>query len=386
MSMIGFDVDDDVPTDHRGRPIGPGRPGRRPSRIRGITATVVALAVLVAGGVAAYAGIHSLVGGVSAAPAATDYTGEGTGTVSVVVASGATVTDIAASLVKAGVIATAAPFIATAESSTGGSSIQPGTYRLHAKMSSAAALALLLNPSSRLGSATVIPEGQRLSVTLAAISRTTKIPVAQLQAAAAKPSSLGVPAWGTRGAEGFLFPATYQFGPGSTATSVLSTMVTRFDTAATAVNLVAAAKAIGRTPYQVLTVASLVQAEVPDAVDQAKVARVLYNRLAKGMPLQLDSTVKYVAGDNGSVFTTTKQRQTPSPYNTYLHAGLPPGPINSPGQQALMAALHPTAGPWLYYVTVNLATGETLYATTLAAHEKNVAQLQTWCSANPGRC
>lgn len=381
--MIGFDVDDDVPTDHRGRPI---PPGHRPSRVRGVLAAVVALAVLVGGGAAAYVGIHRLAGGVSAQPAApTDYTGEGSGTVSVVVAAGATVTDIASSLVTAGVIASAAPFIATADTTTGGTTIQPGTYRLHSKMSSAAALALLLNPASRLGSATVVPEGQRLSVTLAAISRTTKIPLAQLTAAAANPAALGVPTWG-RSTEGFLFPATYQFAPGASATAVLSTMVTRFGAAATATDLETAARALGKTPYQVLTVASLVQAEVPDAVDQAKVARVLYNRLAKGMPLQLDSTVKYVVGGNGSVFTTTAQRRQPSPYNTYLHAGLPPGPIDSPGQQALMAALHPAPGPWLYYVTVNLATGQTVYSTNLAGHQAAVAQLQTWCAANTGRC
>ena len=381
--MIGFDVDDDVPVDHCGRPI---PPGHRPSRLRGLIAAAVALAVLVAGGVAAYAGIHHLAGGASTQAAApTDYTGSGTGSVSVVVATEATVSDIAASLVKAGVIASAAPFIATAEAG-GGTSIQPGTYRLHSRMSSASALTLLLDPSSRTGSATVVPEGQRLSVTLAAVARTTKIPLAQLQAAAADPAALGVPSWGLRGAEGFLFPATYQFAPGSSASGVLTAMVTRFDTAATAVNLEAGARAIGKTPYQVLTVASLVQAEVPDAANQAKVARVLYNRLARGMPLQLDSTIKYVAGDNGSVFTTTAERRAASPYNTYLHPGLPPGPINSPGQQALMAALHPTAGPWLYYVTINLATGQTVYATTLAAHQKNVQQLQTWCAANPGRC
>lgn len=381
--MIGFDVDDDVPTDHRGRPI---PPGHRPSRVRGVLAAVVALAVLVGGGAAAYVGIHHLARGVStqaAAPA--DFTGEGSGTASVVVAAGATVTDIAAGLVTAGVIASAAPFIATADTTTGGTTIQPGTYRLHSKMSSAAALALLLNPSSRIGSATVVPEGQRLSVTLAAISRTTRIPLAQLTAAAADPAALGVPSWG-RSTEGFLFPATYQFAPRSSATAVLSTMVTRFAAAATATGLEAAAKSLGRSPYQVLTVASLVQAEVPDAADQARVARVLYNRLARGMPLQLDSTVKYVVGGNGSVFTTTAQRGQPSPYNTYLHAGLPPGPIDSPGQQALMAALHPSAGPWLYYVTVNLATGRTVYSTTLAGHQAAVAQLQTWCAANSGRC
>ncbi len=382
MTMLGFDADDEVPTDHRGRPL---PPGHRPSRVRGLTATLVALAVLVGGGAAAYAGLHSLVSGRSAVAAPVDYPGPGTGSVTVVVAPGETVAQIASSLVAARVVAAAAPFVAAAGATSGGTAIQPATYRLRSHMSSQGALALLLDPASRTGS-TSVPEGQRLSVTLAAIARTTGIGVAQLRAAAADRTAIGLPAWAIGGAEGFLFPATYQFPKGAPATTVLRTMVARFDTAATAVGLTTGARAVGRTPYQVLVVASLLQAEVPDAANQAKVARVLYNRLAKGQPLELDSTVKYAAGSNGTVFTTAAERRQASPYNTYLHAGLPPGPIDSPGQQALQAALHPAPGPWLYYVTVDLATGRTLYSTTLAGQQHNAGLLATWCRAHRSAC
>lgn len=383
MSMIGFDLDDEVPTDHRGRPI---PPGRRPSRMRGLLAIVVALAVIVGGGIAAYAGLHSLVSTTATAPAApTDYPGPGKGSVTVVVTAGEIVSQIATSLVSAGVVASVPPFVAAAGATTGGSSIQPATYRLRSHMSAQGALALLLDPASRTGSATVVPEGQRLSVTLATIARTTGLPIAKLRAAAADRKALGVPAWGAGGAEGFLFPATYQFPKGASATTVLRTMVTRFDAAAADVRLVAGARAVGHTPYQVLVVASILEAEVPSPADQAKVARVLYNRLAQGQPLQLDSTVAYVV-DAHTVYTSAAQRATSSPYNTYLHPGLPPGPINSPGEQAMQAALHPTPGPWLYFVTVDPATGRTVYSTTVAQQTKATEQLTAWCSAHKGSC
>ncbi|HWU31607.1 MAG TPA: endolytic transglycosylase MltG, partial [Marmoricola sp.] len=114
--------------------------------------------------------------------------------------------------------------------------------------------------------------------------------------------------------------------------------------------------------------------------DMNKVARVFYNRLAQGMLLQSDATVAFANNLSGTVWTTDAQRNNPSPYNTYVHKGLPPGPIDNPGLAAIQAALHPAAGPWLYFVPVNLKTGETVYSTTYADHQKAVAQLQAWCA------
>jgi UPF0755 protein len=119
--------------------------------------------------------------------------------------------------------------------------------------------------------------------------------------------------------------------------------------------------------------------------DRAKVARVIYNRLDKDRKLELDSTVTYA--ERLKTTTTTKEdRKSKSKYNTYRYKGLPPGPISAPGKAALEAAANPEKGKWLYFVTVNLDTGETRFTDTEEAHEKNVAAFQAWCQANTGRC
>ena len=199
--------------------------------------------------------------------------------------------------------------------------------------------------------------------------------VAELQAAAADYHALGVPA-GAPSLEGWLFPATYQFQPGTTPTAMLKAMVQR---------MFQALDAHGVQPQDrehVLTLAGLVQKE-GNGSDDAKVARVFLNRIAKGMPLQSDATVSYGAGGT-TVVPTPKEYASRNPYNTYLRKGLPAGPISNPGDTAITAALHPTPGPWLYFVTVNLATGETVFSTTEAEHEKAAARFHAWLKAHPG--
>ena len=206
----------------------------------------------------------------------------------------------------------------------------------------------------------VIPEGSSLKKTLAILLATKgKIDSEDLAAAVADPSNLGLPAYAHGKVEGFLFPATYDVDPSTTAEDQLKAMVTRWKQAAADSDLVAASKKAKLTPYEVLTVASLLQAEAQPK-DFAKVARVIYNRLDKDMPLQLDTTVLYALGRSGT-HLSPEDLQTDSPYNTYKNKGLPPTPINSPGQQAINAALHPAKGNWLYYVTTNLKTGETKF-------------------------
>jgi UPF0755 protein len=134
--------------------------------------------------------------------------------------------------------------------------------------------------------------------------------------------------------------------------------------------------------HDVLTKASIVQAEAGSTSDMGKIARVLENRLADGTPLQLDTTVNYANGKTG-VTTSASDRANPSPYNTYMHAGLPPGPISSPGEDALRAVLAPTPGDWRYFVVVDPDTGETLFAKTGEEHQANVKKFQQWLRANP---
>jgi UPF0755 protein len=139
------------------------------------------------------------------------------------------------------------------------------------------------------------------------------------------------------------------------------------------------ARDLGVRPHDLVTIASLVQAEAPAGAFE-KVARVIYNREEERMALQFDSTVHYALGDTGGdPFTTDEERRVDSPYNTYLYPGLPPGAIGAPGEDALEAALSPARGEWLYFVTVNLETGETRFAEDLAEHNANVRKLEKYC-------
>ncbi len=200
-----------------------------------------------------------------------------------------------------------------------------------------------------------------------------------------KPKALGLPSWAKDNPEGFLFPATYDVEPDATAASVLAQLVKRFNQALVDTDLETRAAAVGKSPLEVLTIASLIQAEAKLAVDFPKIARVIYNRLDDGMKLQFDTTVIYANGGKKSVTTTAEQRAKDSPYNTYMYAGLPPGPIDSPGQAAIEAALAPAEGDWIYFVAVNPDTGETKYGVTAAEHARNVEEFRAWLRANPGR-
>jgi peptidoglycan lytic transglycosylase G len=303
-----------------------------------------------------------------------DYTGPGHGKVVVVVRTGDSVSQVADTLAKAGVVRSASAFVDAASGDPNGGDIRPGTYQMREEMSAASALDLILDPQSRISSTALVREGLRVDQTLETLAQATRIPLAQLRAAAANAAAIGLPAWAHGNPEGFLFPAKYDVDPGSDATRVLGAMVRRFDQAVSDTGLVERAKAVHLTPYQVLVVASIVQAE-GRTKDFPKIARSILNRLDKGMRLQLNSTVNYVLKNNKSKLSTA-DIAVQSPYNTYLVAGLPPGPIDSPGEDAINAVLAPTAGPWLYWVTVDPSTGETKFTDSYAEFLQFKAELK----------
>lgn len=182
---------------------------------------------------------------------------------------------------------------------------------------------------------------------------------------------------GVTSLEGLLFPDTYNIGAKDDEEAILKRMLAEFDTRATQVGADAPDARLKVTPYQALIVASLVETESKVDIDRAKIAQVIYNRMAKGMPLQIDATVLYsreAAGlprrPNGRVLF--RDLEIASPYNTYKVKGLPPTPIAGFGAASLDAALHPEAGPWLYYVK-SQADGTHAFATTLAEHNRNIA-------------
>ncbi|MFJ5785269.1 endolytic transglycosylase MltG [Streptomyces hydrogenans] len=218
----------------------------------------------------------------------------------------------------------------------------------------------------------LVPEGRRAAQVYEAVDRALALPDGAAREAAATPAAaLGLPAAAGGNPEGYLFPATYPLPEGTTAEGLLRYMVAtaarHFGTPAIA----EAARAQGLDPYQALIVASIAQAEADTPDDMARVARVVHNRLARDMPLQMDSTLNYALG-RSTVDTTLDDTRIDGPYNTYARTGLPPTPIGNPGDQAMTAALHPPAGDWLYFVTV--APGDTRFTADYATHQANVAE------------
>ena len=343
---------------------------------RGRRAALVALLVVVVLLAGAVLGGRALYLRLTAGPE--DYQGTGTGTVRVEVSPGDSAAAIGRSLLKADVVASVGAFRDAAVADDRAVGIQPGFYELRTHMSAAAALDLLLDPASRVETKVTVREGLRLGETLQTLADATDIPLAEFEAVAKDPAPLALPAWAGADLEGLLFPATYTVAPDATATQVLSAMVRRFEQAARETGLLSVP---GRDPRSLLTVASIVQAEAPPEA-MTRVARVVYNRLAARRPLQLDTTVDFANGKRG-VTTTAADRANPSPYNTYAHAGLPPGPIDSPGAEAMAAAVEPAEGPWLFFVAVDPDTGDTRFATTEAEHQANVRLFRQWLAANP---
>jgi UPF0755 protein len=215
----------------------------------------------------------------------------------------------------------------------------------------------VLDPSARIESRVTLPEGLRLDETLKRLAAGSKIPLKDYEKALRKDAgALGLPTYAKGNPEGFLFPATYNVEPNATATSVLTQLFKAYATNSDK----AGVTRTNHTPEEIVTVASLVEAEARNPDDYGKVARVVYNRLQQGMPLQFDSTVNYALHADKTI-VTYQDLGVNSPYNTYKHTGLPPAPINSPGLAAMTAAVNPTPGNWLYFVTVDPQAGTTKF-------------------------
>lgn len=331
-------------------------PSRRLPKPVGLLAVVLVLLALAAGAVVGGERLYRSALGTK------DFTGSGTGMVIVQVRAGDTARDIATTLLDDGVVRSARAFTNVAQREPGSRSVQPGFFRLKHRMSAASALQLLLDPSARLRSRVTLPEGIPLAKVVDRIVAGTQVTRPELLAALSKPASLGLPSYAGGQPEGFLFPATYDVEPGTGAVDVLTMLTQRFAEEAASLDLEGGAKALGVTPYDVVKVASLVEAETALDSDRAKVAGVIYNRLRKGMRLQLDSTVNYLRVEKAARLSL-EDLKVDSPYNTYQHAGLPPTPISSPGGKALMAALNPARTDAIYFITIDKA-GHSLFTSS----------------------
>ncbi len=311
-----------------------------------------------------------------------DYeAGQANGEALVTIASGDTGGPISQTLYNAGVTKTPEAFYDYLIDTGQNPPFVPGLFKLQKQMTSAAALEALLDPANKLENTAQLREGLTVEQSLPLLVDGTGLPLEDFQAAVATPSDYGVAA---DSLEGWLFPATYTFDPGVTAKDVITTLVNR------AVQSLDAAGVPVEDRQRVLTVASIIQREARFEADFYKVSRVIENRLNPDNQetfglLQMDSTAQYGYGElhDGTVSSSGEALADDNPWNTYVHPGLPVGPISNPGDTAIDAAMHPADGEWLYFVTVNLNTGETVFTTNVDDHNRAVAQWQAWCTDNP---
>ncbi|MGW4288859.1 endolytic transglycosylase MltG [Streptomyces sp. NPDC004673] len=361
-------------TERRGK-------GRKPVKSKkGRTGCALMVVVVVFGGGlggVAYFGYQFYKNRFAPAP---DYAGSGNGeAVTVEIPKGAVGADIGRKLKEAGVVESVDAFVSAQLANPKGKSLQDGVYALQKHMSAASAVELMLSPKSRNN--LIIAEGSRNAAVYALIDKRLKLANGTTQKVAAKEyKSLGLPSWALNHPglkdplEGFLFPSSYPVGKDQKPKDVLKAMVGRANEKYTALGLDKKASDVGlESPWQLLTAASLVQAEGKTHDDFRKMAEVIYNRLKPDNTetnrlLQFDSTYNYLKGASNIHISEKEINGDRNPYNTYTNKGLPPGPIGNPGDEALNAALSPTQEGWMYFVATD-GMNKTEFAKTYAEFE-----------------
>ena len=345
----------------------PGGRRRKGRGLKGCVAVLVALVVLLGGFYVVLTQGVSLIADQFQGP--DDYPGPGTGSVEFTVNEGDTTAQIGRNLKAEGVTKSVQAFIDAAAGEPDSSGIQVGDYELQKQMKAADALEVLIDPANLIGFPTVtIPEGLRLTEIVSTLADNTDFPERAWNRALQQPDRIGLPDYPEGNAEGYLFPATYEVKPGMKPVAILKMMVARWNEAAEAADLEAKAAELGHTPAELMIIASLIEAE-GRGDDMPKISRVIYNRLdgpgdkgGTNGTLGIDASIAYGLGlSPGSTELTPEQLAEDTPYNTRIHAGLPPTPIEAPGDDAIAAAANPAEGDWYYYVTVDLSTGETKF-------------------------
>ncbi len=274
-------------------------------------------------------------------------------TVQVQISPGMTATQIARLLEEKGVISSASQFIELVKSRQSENKLQPGTYRLRTDLTLIAVVEKLETGEGSSTFRVTIPEGLTSSQVAALLDKDGKIPGKDYVTLSRDPSKFVLPKVGSSvpevtTLEGLLFPDTYYLLQGDGATQLIGAQLVAFEKK-TGVLPWSKAEALGRTPYEIVIVASLAEKEAVSTEDRAKVAAVIYNRLKENMTLGLDVTVRY-ALDKWTGELTAEDLKVDSPYNTRVHKGLPPSPIANPGVETLRAALEPADVDYLYFI------------------------------------
>lgn len=277
--------------------------------------------------------------------AAPDFDGSNRGTEVVIeISQGATGSEIAELLYEQGVVKSARAFFQVAVGDARSGRIAPGQHRLERGLPATVALEQLLD-ADRIVNLIRIRDGARLREVRAELIAAgfPEREVGKALANAEIPSGFD-----TNSLEGFLYPAFYAPTAGASAGDLVAQMIARFQQSTSDLSW----RYKKYSKMELLTIASIIESEgTPDV--HAKVARVIYNRLAKAMPLQMDSTIHYILGTRGNIRVSIDQTKIANLYNTYRNPGLPPGPIGSPTRASILAALEPATGPWLYFVSVS---------------------------------
>ncbi|WP_217550604.1 endolytic transglycosylase MltG [Streptomyces sp. GbtcB6] len=384
------DGEDDDPKGRRGGGRGKdAKGGKGAKKRRNGCACLVVLLVFGGGlGTVGYFGYQMYKDRFGQAP---DYAGDGTSeTVTVQIPKGALGSDIGRKLKEAGVVKSVDAFVAAQSQNPDGKTIQAGAYVLNKEMSAASAVQLMLDPKSKAN--VVVTPGERAAAVYAALDKklglssgtTKKVAKTELK-------SLALPSYANTNSkimdplEGFLYPGTYPAAKGMKPDAILKQMVAAAKEEYANYDLAAQAKKYDLdNPLQVITVASLVQAEGKTHDDFRKMAEVVYNRLKStntetNRLLQFDSTFNYLKGTSNIHISESEINSNKDPYNTYTQKGLPPGPIGNPGEDALKAALNPTDDGWIYFVATD-GKNNTEFAKTYAEFQ----QLKDKFNANSG--
>ena len=380
MSDESLDVQDEY---DQAEPVSRSGRRRRGSNLKGCVAVLIAAAVVIGGFYFVLTrGVELIRDQFSSAE---DFGGPGRGKVTFEVHEGDSLAAMGRNLKKQGVVASVQAFTEAAAAEPASTGIQVGFYRLQKEMPAADALEVLVDPDNILKNTVTVPEGLRVADIVDVLADKTDFSKAQYEKVLANPGGLGLPSYANGNAEGYLFPSTYDLGPKETPESILKSMVARWKQAADDADLEGRAEELGYTPAELMIVASLVEAEAARDEDRGKVARVIYNRLegdeTNGL-LQIDASVNYGLQQELGVALTTEQLQQDTPYNTYTRPGLPPTPIEAPGDAAIAAAAAPTEGDWYYYVTTNLRTGETKFASTYPEFLGYKREFQQYCETS----
>ncbi|MGW0335187.1 endolytic transglycosylase MltG [Streptomyces sp. NPDC003011] len=356
------DTDGDEPGDRGGRGDRRGRSGKEKKRRNGCACLVVLLVFGGGLGGVGYFGYQFYQNRFGSAP---DFAGEGTGeTVSVVIPKGAFGSTIGQKLKDAGVVKSVDAFVSAQQQNPDGDKIQAGAYLLKKEMSAESAIAMMLDPKSQNN--VLVKPGERNASVYKAIDEQLELSSGTTAKAAEKKlGSLGLPDWANDNSdikdplEGFLYPGTYPAAKGMKPETVLKEMVSQAARKYDAYGLEAKAKALKLdSPLQLVTVASLVEAEGKTEDDYRKMSEVIYNRLDLANPetyglLQFDSTFNYLKGQSNIDISESEINSNQDPYNTYTQKGLPPGPIDNPGETAMKATLNPTDEGWYYFVATD---------------------------------